>query len=529
MALGYSIGRRAKTRRGAQEGLEAAGSLLSRANQGAADIGRYAGSVYSKRRKPVPEKTVSQPTISPAGNAPTAAEFTPWSVTDPSFTSQEDFDSAANRLAMQGLQPQLSAVDRAVATEDAAHKQRVVDIANWWDWAAKRFNNAQTLGNQALKDVQQNAQAVNSDAMRGVTDASKLSDAALSSLAANLNAGGGAPAPDSQATLGATLAGLQNNQNFLSTTLGGLMAGAAETAQLPGVGLPTMQADESLRSRSQLSDLSRQRSDIMAGLPSALESARGQLNEQEMGKVQLAETQKQNQRDYKLAKAQLGEQKANRLFQQYLSTQELSLSQRKQTFDEWLQTQNVKLANRTLDETINQNTRQNAIDWANVGLRQQEVNATLAGIKQDARNVRGANKKEKAKLRAGQFNTGLEVLNSYMSPTDNELAPGQGMPDTSNMTPAEAAKWAGKQPYSERSFAGAVRAMRQAGVSKEIIFLILKNAQDPDWRRRAKQFSGLVKPKATKKQRKRSRDAIVKDTAKRTTRGPKIKPLDRVG
>lgn len=526
MALGYSISRRARTRKGVDAGIEAVGSLLNRANQGAAGIGQFAGSIYSKRAKPVPEKTVSRPTISPTGTV--SIDNTPWSPTTPVAKTQGDFDTRVNNLAMQGLQPQLSAIDRAAATEEAAHKQRVADISNWWDWAAKRFNDAQSLGNQAIQGLNQNSQAVNSAAIQGVTDASRLQDAAMQSLASNLDAGGGAPSSESQDSLNATLAGIQNNQNFLSTTMGGLMAGAAEAAQLPAVGLPTMQADEALRSGGQLSDLSRQRSDVLSGLPSALEAARGQLNDQELSKAQFAETQKQNNRDYKLAKAQLGEQKANRLFQQYLASQELSLNKRKQSFDEWLQTQNVNLANRTLDSTIADQVEGRKIDWANVGLRQQEVNATLKGIRADAKDRKNAKRADRAKLKAGQFNTGLEVLNSYMAPGENELDPGQGMPDTSNMTAAEAAKWANKRPYSERTFAGAVRAMRQAGVGRDIIFQILKSSQNADWRRRAKEFSGLTKAK-TPKQRKAAKDKIVKGTIKRTTSGPKFPPLQRRG
>lgn len=528
MALGYSISRRAKARQGAKYIGNQAGILLSKAAKGAGGIGTTAGGAKAPGGKPVPGKGVSTPTNNPAypdqGN-----DIAPWSATTPTFKTQGDFDLAAQNLAMAGLKPQLQAVDRAQATEEAAHNQRSTDLVNWWTWAADRFKKAQDAGNTAMSGLNTNNQAVNSAALSGVTDAAKLSDAAQSALASKLDAGGaGVPDSQSQALLDATLAGIQNNQNFLSTTMGGLMAGAAEASQLPAVGLPEGQADESLRNRSQLSDLSHQRSDIMANMPNALETARGQLNEQEMGKAQLLETSEQNKRDYKLAKAQLGETKANRLFQQYLSTQELSLATRKQTFDEWLQTQNVDLARDTLAATTADQAEGRRIDWANVGISQQQVDATRAGIRADIKNAKTQDAKDRAKLRAGQFNTGLQVLNSYLQPNENELAPGQKMPDTSTMTPSDAAKWAGKTPYAERSFQAAVHAMRQAGVSREIIFKILMSSQNPEWRSQAKNYRGLTKAKG-RKAKKKAAAPIVKTTVKKTTQGPKIPPLKPVG
>lgn len=214
-------------------------------------------------------------------------------------------------------------------------------------------------------------------------------------------------------------------------------------------------------------------------------------------------------RDFEVAKRTYGDQHANMLFQQYLSQKELDLKVKDMDFQQWLSSQQLDIQQadsatnrrvavagvtgtdpRTGKPTLD--TRkfidQSKIDWANVGINQQQVNATLAQIGADAADNKDKKKAAAAQVRGEAWGKGLQALQGYLTPgkgqapssshTDFPFNP--GTPDNPATTGTNEAT-----TQYKRTYVGAYRTLLQAGMTRSDALRMLSQSTYTDWAEKA--------------------------------------------
>lgn len=398
----------------------------------------------------------------------TPAASPPFDPLAPSFTTQAGLTSAATKEAQSQVQPALDENTSQVNAANAASGTRQHELQSWYTWGGDRLKDAFSRATDAANKLiaTQNA---------GTADEQGALAAALGDQSDNTNrlaqqVGGDAPAPQDSQVLAAALASSQAANRFSSDTAHALTQGTGErVGDIVPMGIEAGRKEQG-RLQAIIDGLSGDRKSIMARLPDLITTSRNDLRQTEFNKAQA-----KGQLD--LAKKQFGEAKANRLFQQWLASQQLDLSKQNQSFQQWLAQQNF-----TLD--TEKFSHQKQIDWANIGLQQQSVNNQLKQIEADAATAGKGDKKEKAKLRAQQWQNGLALLSGYMSPADGEAPPGLNI-DKLPEGDKRLEKY--NNNYQPRQFSEAMRILTgQAGMTKSDAFRLLAASNNKEWRDHAK-------------------------------------------
>lgn len=387
--------------------------------------------------------------------------YDPYAPLDPKAIEEN-----ARARAQSQIQPtldNLNTVDRDTA---GAHATRQQELGTWYGNlqgsidksygnTAQALNQLITLNSQGNQETSGALAAALASANQPVNDAAAMM-------------GGAKVAPPSQdaAILAAANANAANQNNFVgANAANALSAQGARDATLANVGRIDAGNMENRRYGAQTQELQSQRRDAMGRIPDLMNTARTDIQGQEVQKMQLSEAQK------------------NRLFQQYLATQELGLKKKNETFQEWLASQNLGLQGEQLSLDKQKFRTQTQIDWANVGINQKQAEATLARINQDVKDAKTGAQKERAQLRAKQWTTGLDMLSAYMAPQKGEGSPGDNR--TSIPDPKDDTVQIPQKVY-RRSYDDALRTLTgKARMAKSDALRLLASSDLPSWRKRA--------------------------------------------
>lgn len=223
----------------------------------------------------------------------------------------------------------------------------------------------------------------------------------------------------------------------------------------------------------------------------------------------------QDLQSFEIAKRQYGDQHANQLFQQFLAEKQLGDSEQNQTFQQWLATQQLNISQQQADDqsrvtgatitgTDPKTGRptfdyrkwldQSNIDWANVGINQQQATAQIAAIAAQANDADDKKKSDAAAKRGEGIAKGIEWLSGFMGeapPGTNSkypfapAVPSAGAISDDPSTPQNEGKPAVKgSPTYRKLFDDALRGMTQY-MSRSDALRILTKSNYSDWRAKA--------------------------------------------
>jgi len=337
--------------------------------------------------QPQPQPTPSRPT-------PTGARA-PFDLMKSPYQTQGDLTAAAGNMVDARLNPQLSEVERRRALEESKHAQRKTDISSWGEWLANKLSASQAAGSTSLQGVQNNMRGIDANTVGNLAGAFGASEASQGALQSRLG-GPGPASQEAQQLLTAAMQAQQGSQQQLGTNIGAMMTAATETAQQAPVAIQSALMDEIGINRSALGDLDTERRDITNQRGDLLTEAEGTLTDRELQRASFAGSRKDANREYRLAKKQFGEAKANRMFQEELARQELGLSKRQFRLQRRLGIEGLDLQDRQQDLAEDTFEHSKQIDWANVGISQQQANNDLKALEAEVKNAKGEKQKERA-------------------------------------------------------------------------------------------------------------------------------------
>ena len=430
--------------------------------------------------KPKPKPKPKPSPLAKPKPTPTGARA-PFDLMKSPYQTQGDLTAAAGNMVDARLNPQLSEVERRRALEESKHAQRKTDISSWGEWLANKLSASQAAGSTSLQGVQNNMRGIDANTVGNLAGAFGASEASQGALQSRLG-GPGPASQEAQQLLTAAMQAQQGSQQQLGTNIGAMMTAATETAQQAPVAIQSALMDEIGINRSALGDLDTERRDLTNQRGDLLTEAEGALTDRELQRATFAGSRKDANREYRLAKKQFGEAVANRMFQEDLAREELGLSKKQLRLQRRLGIEGLDLQNRqqNLAEDTFEHSKQ--IDWANVGISQQQANNDLKALEAEVKNAKGEKAKERAQLRAQGYINGLEVLNGYMGPTDNEYV-GNNPTDEQlekGMTPYET----GSNRNATRTWETALQKMIQAGTPRAVALQILSRSEIPRWAQR---------------------------------------------
>lgn len=441
--------------------------------------------------------------------------------TDPlAKLTQNQLVGRAGQLSDAALQPQLQDIARAGKQENANYAYRNQLLAQLASGRTNTMTDAIGRANTALNSMissQASAGAQDRDAMAGLL---RNFSAPAEQAAQSLGVQG--PDPTQAGQLLTNEQGQQASLNAQTQQQGQAQLGAAAAlASTPG------------------QDLSQQMQ-LLGGEHAAtardLQNKAFEVNAQRPG---LVRQNSQDLQQFELAKRQFGDQHANMLFQQFLAEKELNLNAKNQTFQQWLSRQQLGLSKRQLNlqaqnqktqrqiaigeltgsfrgkptlgkQQLNLSKRQQRlaerqflsdwreriarrdIDWAQIGINKEQVDAQLAAAAQDVATAKTKKQQDRAKLRGDGMVRAMDAFSGFMAPKPNEQQQSnstrfpfsRGTPavaDNPNTSRNEAAP--AVRPY-QRLFEDALRTMT-AYTSTSDALRILAKSNYSDWRNEA--------------------------------------------
>jgi hypothetical protein len=280
--------------------------------------------------------------------------------------------------------------------------------------------------------------------------------------------------PSQEEQLVASAAANRTSQNTALNEAAQANIGAAQARRaMPGQGLSQLLAGITAEHQTGMNELGAKRKQFGVQKKDAVKEMIQALQEFEI-----------NKRTY-------GDQRANMIFQQRLAEKEFGLKKSDLGFQQDLATETLgetKRSNRAQEGITRTGQRnQSAIDWANVGLRQQEIQAMLAQARREAEGSGD----EKKKQRAAVLAKGIEAMSAYMAPGKNEGAPNRGgkgtiprgpRPTNNPDTPENEAS--STRQYV-RTYDEALGVLRENGMSRSDALRVLSRSRYGKWRDKA--------------------------------------------
>lgn len=320
--------------------------------------------------------------------------YNPAAVTQ--YPSKAAFNNTVNTRARSQLQPTLTDIRNRRREELGAHDTREADIKGYYDFDLAARQAAQDRMQQALTGLLTSVGTTNQDAQAGLAAALRPAQDANAAAAQTLDVAPQGTDPQIAATLAAYGKG---NQLGLAGDFGAYLTRSAADIGLTGAERRQAGQTEAQVSRSNLEDLTRERSDAMKTLPALRDQARQGLmqellaNSQNklawrqfgLGRDQFGETVRSNKagerlanRQARLAESQFGESKRARRFDEQQAREQSRLNR-----------DQLKLARRELGAKIDQATND------------QEMAA--------------------AENQAKQFDSAAQWLEGYLAPGDMDM------------------------------------------------------------------------------------------------------------
>lgn len=434
------------------------------------------------KRKPVAPRAIAKNPPSRRPRAITQAAPKPYDPYAPLAPSV--IEENARARAQSQIQPELDDIASTGRDYTGANQSRQTELTGWYNNFQSNLDNSFNQTSDALNQLI----ALNNGGNREATDilsrALSGSNKGVSDAAAQIG-GVATPQGNDADILAAAHQSSENQNNFVGAQALATLNAQGDRRGLAGIGRIEAGAAEQRRYDAQAKELQNQRTAVNRRLPDLTSAARAEIQDREAQKMGM------------------GEAKQNRLFQQYLAEKELGLKSRNQTFQEWLGSQQLGLDKR-------KQSSQEKVDWANIGLGKAQLREQIRQFDLEAAGGGPADKKERAKLRAGQWATGLEMLDTYTTPAKGEAAPGEEVlvPDDNGVTPK----------LYRRSFDDALRMLTGRAKMSKSDALKMMSTYFPSWRSRAQGMLADIKNPPTratlKKTTKKSMTSVAK-TARR--------------
>ena len=357
------------------------------------------------------------------------------------YPSRKAFNRQVRQRAMGQIRPTLQDIAQRRREARGAHDTRVGELGGWYgaDQTARQAAFDQT--NTALNDILTRTDVMG-DAGAGALDAAlRRSNELASAEAANLGVSNPGVDPAYAQALGAYG---QAGQMGLAGNVAGYIKGAGADLALSGQEQKEAGLREGRRFDSIVKGLSKERTDVRSRLPELIKAARSEMIAEQLGIKQ-----------QELAESQFGETK------------------RSNKANENLAQQQQNLAEDQFGETQKQNKRQYRLNKQDVALRKQELN-------QAVKEAKGTDNEEKAKAAAERFDRGVEWVNGYLAPTDQDKGPG--------------GKFRDDLYRANRSFEEAYTLLkRQFGMGELEALRVLMASPSSGWRGRAERTYHSVK------------------------------------
>lgn len=389
----------------------------------------------------------------------------PYDPLAPSFKYQKGFNKAVKRRARAQVQPLLQDVGQRRREAVSANTEREADIGGMY--GAERA--ARTAGNTQLKDaltgLMSSMGGMGTEVQNAMQAALGQSQAREQEAAAQL--GVVAPGQD-PSYLAALAAGTTGNKMGLGGDMATALTRGAANLGISGVGERNALENEDRRYQGIISGLDQERTDIRSRLPGIMETMRGAIGQEEMGKLVTGE-----QMD--LARDQFGEIK------------------RGNRFNERMTRRQHRLAKEQFGETKKQNkaSRQDAkarlkLDEGTLQLQRDQLEIEKTGAVDEAG-------KKAAENKAKQFDSAVEWLTGFLAPGDQDKVLADPEDPSSKMVT--------RPDYLKtRSFDEAYEQLRaRYGLGPLMALGVLASAPIPRWRERSAELRKRIKANRLRK------------------------------
>jgi hypothetical protein len=442
-------------------------------------------------------------------------------------SSLKDLTTQANQLVDAQTGPDTSTLGQQETTENQQYATRTGLAQGLAGFQQQDTQKAFADTQAALNNLISLSSATGTQDQANLQAALKASDDARAAMYAGAGAAPPPPGTLGQDQTPQLLAGVasqfQGGQNALVQTGQGQITAAGAREAMPGQALALNLRDITGEHTANMKSIQQKRDDIQKQRPNLLRQAVRDLQ------------------DFEIVKRQFGDAHASQLFQQFLADKQLGNQEKDASFQQWLATsgltgttapggpvpagqttlagraQNTSdrvavagvtgrdprtgrptLQARDLSRQWQDRLAGRQIDWANVGINQQQVNAQLAAVAQQAQDAGDKKKSDEAAKRGAGITAGIEALAGYMGTPPSNVRPdypaAQAVPATAAIpdnpsTPQNEAKPATKgQDAYKRTFDGAMRVL-ELHMSRSDALRILMKSNYSDWRARANYLS----------------------------------------
>lgn len=431
--------------------------------------------------------------------------------------SLKDLTTQANQLVDAQTSPDTAALGEQEARENQQFATRAGLARGMANYQSEDMRRAFSDTNNALNSLLSTSQATNAQDQSNLQAALQASDDARARMYAAAGAAPPPPGTPGQNETPQLLAGVasqfQGAQNSLAQAGQGDIAAAGAREAIPGQELAINLRNITGEHTANLGDLTQKRNDIQKQRPNLLRQAVRDLQDFELAKRQFGDAHANQMFQQFLAERQLGDQEADTTFQRWLAKSQLlgttpggqtTLAGRAQNTADRVAVAGVTgtdprtgkptLAARDFLSQWRERLAQRNISWANVGINQQQVNAQLAAVAQQAADASDKKKSDQAAKRGAGIAAGIEALSGYMGTAPSNVRPdypaAAAIPATSAVpdNPATAVNEAkpatkGSEAY-KRTFDGAMRVL-ELHMSRSDALRILQKSNYSDWRARA--------------------------------------------